>query len=99
MYLRMTHFAVKPGHWEEALRLVREQSIPKLEKQPGFLRLMFTGDEKTGKGVLITMWQSEEQALQYVHSNRVIDLVQPFVDMAAEQPVMYGYNVMIDKEF
>ena len=99
MYIRMTHFAVKPGHWEEALSLVRDKSVPKLEKQPGFMRLMFTGDEKTGKGVLITMWQSEEQALKYVHSHRVIDLVQPFIDMAAEQPVMYGYNVLIDKEF
>ena len=99
MYLRMTHFAVKPGHWEDALHLVREKSVPKLEKQPGFLRLILTGDEKTGKGVLITMWQSEEQALKYIHSNRIIDLVQPFIDMAAQQPEIYGYNVWIDKEF
>lgn len=48
-----------PEHLDAALRWAREQTLPDLARLPGFKGLYLLVDRQTGKGVAISLWQTE----------------------------------------
>ena len=99
MFIRSTQYEVKPGRFDEAVEVFRSQVFPQLEREPGFMRVLVTGDAATGKGVVYTMWQKEEHAHRYELSGEATRLLGPFADLFVDAPKVLGYPVIFDREF
>ena len=60
MYARLTRFAgLDPEHIEETLREFKEQSLPRLEQQPGFRGVTVAVNYQHGQAVAMALWDSE----------------------------------------
>jgi len=63
MHARVTHSKGDPAKFEEGVRTIKEKVIPMAKKQPGFKGGYWLFDRKNGKGIGVTLWESE-QAMQ-----------------------------------
>ena len=98
MFVRFAHLDVKPERWDDAVTLFRQTTFPLLEKEPGFMRVVLTGDG-SGRAIMMTMWQTEEHGRTYESSGEAARLMAPFADMFVSPPEMVGYPVVFDREF
>ena len=62
MSARITPYRFDPARLEQVLRLTDEQLLPALRQRPGFRHYFGTGDRATGRGYVITIWETAEQA-------------------------------------
>ena len=62
MYARIITSQLKPGTFDQATAIWRESITPSLEHQPGFKGGYMSGDRYTGKGMVITLWETEADA-------------------------------------
>jgi len=99
MFIRALHYHVKDGRFDEAVQVFRKTVFPELEKEPGFMRVILTGDAAHARGVVYTMWQTHEHAERYVDSGEAKRLLAPFVELFQEAPQIEGYPVLFDREF
>ncbi len=99
MFIRALHFEVKPGRFDEAVGVFRDTVFPELEKEPGFMRVILTGAAAANKGILYSMWQSEEHAQSYVDSGEAARLLGRFIDLFERPPEIVGYPSIFDREF
>jgi len=60
MYARTTVMQGRPETMNEAARIFNESVIPAAEQQKGFKGALFLTDPNSGKGMSITLWDSEE---------------------------------------
>lgn len=98
MFVRFAHLDVKPDRWSDAVALFRQTIFPMLENEPGFMRVVLTGDGG-GKAVMMTMWQSDAHGRTYEASGEATRLMEPFQEMFASPPEIVGYPVVFDREF
>ena len=63
MFARLTIVEVKVDKLDEAGKLYEEGVIPAAKSQKGFRGAYLLTDRKTGKGMSITLWESEADAL------------------------------------
>lgn len=59
MYSRVATFTAQTGKFDEIIKLVRESFVPKVKKAKGFKGVFFLTNRETGKGVWITLWNSQ----------------------------------------
>jgi heme-degrading monooxygenase HmoA len=59
MFARVGMFQGPPEHLDAALRRSREQTLPDLERLPGFRGVYVLVDRQTGKGVGISLWETQ----------------------------------------
>ena len=60
MFARVTTIQGTPDQAEEAIRMIQEQVIPAARQLPGFKGGYWLADRNTGKGIGITLWESED---------------------------------------
>ncbi len=93
MFARIVEFVPKMEKKEEFVKVVRNEILPILRKQPGFLEIIPLFPETiTEKLVTITFWSEKENAERYEREvlPRVEEILKPF----ATTPVTYKhYNV------
>jgi len=99
MFIRALHFEVKQDRFDEAVGVFRNTVFPELEKEPGFMRVILTGDAAQNKGILYSMWQTEAHAQQYVESGEAARLLAPFTELFDQPPQIVGYPSIFDREF
>jgi heme-degrading monooxygenase HmoA len=99
MFIRSTQYEVKPGHFDQAVEVFRTKVFPQLEREPGFMRVLVTGDATSGKGIVYTLWQKEEHAHRYETSGEATRLLRPFAELFVRAPKVRGYPVLFDREF
>jgi heme-degrading monooxygenase HmoA len=63
MYARVTTFQGPPESTDDAIIVTREKALPQARQIPGFKGALSLVDRTTGRGLTITLWESEE-ALQ-----------------------------------
>lgn len=71
MFARVTHVQSKPGKLDEVVALFQDSVMPLLKRQQGFNSSLLLTDPATGKGMSITVWESEAD-LQAGDSNGVL---------------------------
>ncbi len=59
MFARVTHIHAKPDRLAEVTALYRDSVMPVIRLQPGYYSTLLLTDPATGKGLSITVWQSE----------------------------------------
>lgn len=62
MYAQIVEGGASPALRDEMDRVVREELIPALQEEPGFAGALNLVNRESGEAMMITLWQSEEQA-------------------------------------
>ena len=59
MFARVITVHAQPGKIDEAATVYRDSIIPAAKKQKGFKDAMLLTDPVTGKGISVTLWETE----------------------------------------
>jgi len=101
MFARLLEFNLKPEKKEEFVRVIKDEIVPILKKQPGFVEVLpFIEDVKAEKMVTISLWQSKREAERYAQevSPRVIDIARPYLTTKVETK-SYTLETTVCKHF
>jgi len=93
MFARVTTIQIKSNKIDEAIKIYDESVTPARKAQRGSCGGYLLTDRKTGKGVAITLWASEADAIATEHSGYYQEQLTKFKDVFAAPPVREGYEV------
>ncbi|MGA8859100.1 MAG: antibiotic biosynthesis monooxygenase [Candidatus Sulfotelmatobacter sp.] len=92
MFARILNFEVKPEKKEEFVKVVKNQVLPILKKQTGFLEILpfFPEKMKEEKVITISLWTTKADAERYEREfyPKVLNIVKPFLTT----PVNVSYH-------
>jgi len=80
---------------DETIKLFEESVVPAAKSQKGYRGIYLLTDRKTGKGVSIAFWDSEEDAIANEQSGYYQEQVGKFKDFFTAPPVREGYKVSV----
>jgi len=97
MFARLTIVQTKVDKMDEAVKVAKENVIPAAKSQKGFVgaRLL---TEPNGKGVFISFWDTEEDAIANEKSGYYQEQLAKFKDLFAAPPVNEGYDVTLQTD-
>jgi heme-degrading monooxygenase HmoA len=93
MFARIVEFISKPEKKEEFLKVVRNEVLPILKSQPGFLEILpFVPESKTEKMITVTLWTEQQNAKRYEREvyPGVAEILRPYLTTAV---TFKHYNV------
>lgn len=92
MYARVFDCALQTVRRMEFNRILRDQVLPDLKNEPGFVDLIsFVSEEQPDHVLAIALWKTNEDAHRlYTHKEPVLDLIKPLL---THPPVVEHYNV------
>ena len=93
MYARLTTFQFHPEKMDEAMQLT-EALLPELQRQHGLKSLMRLVDRKTGKAVLVSLFETEADMQSGVNSGFVQQQASKIGHLLAGAPVTEFYEAM-----
>jgi len=82
MFARIIEFTPKLEKKEELIQTIRQEVLPILKQQPGFLELLpFVPEAITEKTLVISLWTEKHEAEKYVKHvlPKIEQIVKPFV--------------------
>ncbi len=97
MFARLTIFQGKSDKIDEAIKIYKENVVPAAKSQKGFRGIYLLTDRKTGKGISMSLWDSEDDAIANQQSGYYQEQVGKFkdVDFFTAPPVREGYEVSL----
>ena len=95
MFARVTMFQTKSDKVDEAIKIYKESVSPARKLQKGSRGGYILTDRKTGKGMAITLWDSEEDAIANEQSGYYQEQLSKFKDCFAAPPIREGYEVIV----
>ena len=95
MFARLTAGQMKTDRLDEAVKLYKESVLPLGKQKKGRCGTYYLIDCKTGKTVVISLWDSEEEAIATEQSGYYQEQVNKFKDFYIGAPVREGYEVSV----
>jgi heme-degrading monooxygenase HmoA len=97
MFARLTLMDIKPERIDEAIKIYEESVIPAARSQKNFLGAYLLSDRQAGKGVSITFWKSEADALANERNRYYQEQLVKFVPLLKDPPtpIREGYEVSV----
>jgi heme-degrading monooxygenase HmoA len=95
MFARLTIVQVKPDKVDDVIKIYGDHVVPSAKGQKGYKGIFMLTDRKTGKGISITMWESEQDAVANEKSGYYQQQVGRFKDYFTKPPVQEGYEVSL----
>jgi heme-degrading monooxygenase HmoA len=95
MFARLTTFQIKIDKMDEILKVYEESVVPAAKSQKGYRGTYLLTDRKTGKGIAVTLWDSEQDAVANEQSGYYQEQVGKFKDAFTAPPVREGYEVSV----
>ena len=93
MFARLGTFQFNIDKLDEAVKRYEDKVIPALELQKGYRGAYLLSDRKTGKGISLTLWDSEEDVIADEQSGKFQERTSWFPDFFKAPPVREGYDV------
>ena len=93
MFTHIVECHVKPGKRDEFGNKLRNEVVPILQKQAGFVDVIgLTSEDDADRTLAISFWKSKEDAERYEpeHYHRIVDIIKPLVK---EDPRVKTFNV------
>lgn len=93
MFTRVVECTVKPGKTQEFTNTIREQIIPILRKQHGFVdETLLVSSHNREETLSLSFWRSQEDAELYHGENypRVLGIIRPLL---SGEPEVRGFEV------
>jgi heme-degrading monooxygenase HmoA len=94
MYARLVAGSIPPGKLDEAIQLWREEVLPSVQQQKGFMSVRLLVDRKTGKIASLGLWETEADFQATVGWNQA--QVAKFASLFATPPDVGGYEVVVE---
>jgi len=93
MQARVVTIQTQPGKTEEAIRIYRDSVIPAAKQQKGFKSALLLTDPGTGKGISVTLWETEADQKASETSGYFQQQIAKFAAVFAGPPVLEAYVV------
>lgn len=94
MFARLTIARISPDRADEFVKRYKESVIPAAKSQKGYLGAQVLMDRKTGNGMVITLWESEEDAVANERNRYYQEQVTKFITFFKKPPIREGYEVV-----
>ena len=95
MFARMTTAETKTIWVDKFIKIYETSVVPAAKKQKGYCGAYFLVDRKTGKGVSVTLWDCEEDALANEKSHYYQEQLVKFMSILTKPPIREGYEVVV----
>ena len=95
MFARVITVNAQPGKIDEAATLYRDSVVPAAKKQKGFSGAMLLTDPVTGKGISITLWETEADQKASEASGYVAQQLGKLASVLAGPPVRESLVVSV----
>ena len=95
MFARLTILQVNTERLDETIKLFEQSVVPSAKWQKGYRGIYLLTDRKTGKGVSIALWDSEEDSIANEQSGYYQEQLGKFKDLFTASPVREGYEVSV----
>ena len=95
MFARVITVQAQPGKIDEAAMLYRDSVIPAAKEQKGFSGAMLLTDPVTGKGISITLWETEADQKASDASGYVAQQLGKLASVLAGPPVRESLVVSV----
>jgi heme-degrading monooxygenase HmoA len=93
MFARVITVQAQPGKIEEAAMIYSDSIIPAAKQQKGFKAAMLLTDPDTGKGISITLWETEADQKASDASGYVAKQLEKIAPLMAAAPVRESFVV------
>jgi heme-degrading monooxygenase HmoA len=95
VYAGVVSLKLKPGKAEEAARTYQDSVALELRQMRGFEAGYVLTNAETGKGYIIGLWETQEDAQSFESSGAYQEQAAKFGDVLAEPPSREVYEVNI----
>jgi heme-degrading monooxygenase HmoA len=95
MYARVTIATAKLDKFDEVVKIMRDSILPAAKKQKGFKGFYDLADRKTGKGMVIVLWNTEADMMAGESSTYYKEQVAKVVPFLSTPPTMEHYEVSV----
>ena len=95
MFARLVLVQVSIENVNKAIKIYKESVIPAAKSQKGFRGAYLLTDRKIGKGIGMTLWESEQDATANEQSGYYQEQLNKFKDISTAPPVREGYEVSV----
>lgn len=95
MFARMTIMMFQSDRIDEAIKIYQKSVIPAAKKQKGYRGACLLSDVAAGKGISVTFWDSEKDALANEESLYYQEQLAKFLDIFSGPPIKEGYDVVV----
>ncbi len=95
MYARVLKIRTAADQIDAVAMLFEESVIPLCKSQKGFKGGQYIADRKTGSGILLTFWESEEAMQASERSRFFQDQVTRFIGFFTAPPLREAYEVIL----
>jgi len=96
MYIRLLIIQTETNRIDEASMLFEESVIPLCKDKKGYKGANFLADRKTGKCIVSTQWETEEDMLATERSRFFQEQVIKFLGFFTKNPIREAYEVVIE---
>lgn len=93
MHARVTSVQIQPDKMDEVLSIWRESVLPAAKPLQGFKGALLLNNRETGKGMSLTLWETEADMKAVESSGVFQQMLAKFTPHFAGQPVVEHYEV------
>ncbi len=98
MFARMTIMQIRVDKLDEAIDIYKKSVIPAARLQKGYKGAHLLSDRKEGRGVSITFWRSEKDAVANEENRYYQEQLVKFVSLMGGPVIREGYEVVLRDE-
>ena len=95
MYARTVTIQIQLDKHDEAVSIFQNSVIPAAKQQKGFISVMLLTDPTTGKGMSVSVWESEADLKATEASSYFQEQLAKFGGVFAGTPVRHAYEVSV----
>jgi heme-degrading monooxygenase HmoA len=95
MNARVTIVQILPGKMDEAIGIYRDSVVPAARQQKGCQGVYLLTDRNTGKGISISLWDTEADMTTGESSGYYQQQLAKFKDIFGAPPVREAYEVSV----
>jgi heme-degrading monooxygenase HmoA len=93
LYARTTFIHVEPHKEDEAIQLFNNSVVPAAKQQQGFKGVLQLIDRDSGRGIWISLWETEADLLASETNNFYQEQLTKFRFLLAATPTRHVYEV------
>ncbi|MFC1900998.1 antibiotic biosynthesis monooxygenase family protein [Chloroflexota bacterium] len=93
MFARLTTVTVQKDRIDEAIKVFADNIVPAAKSQKGYQMIYLLINRETGKGISMSVWDSEEDAAANEKTGYYQEQVGKVAPFFTSAPVLDGYEV------
>ena len=96
MHVRAVTVQIQPGKTQEAIDLVKDSVLPAAKAQKGFQGFYLMTDASSGKGLAISVWDTEADMMAGESSGYYQEQIAKFGSLFAGPPTTDHYELSVE---